>query len=49
LHTSPSQPSVTACSNAASSAAGLATSVAVVSRSRGEMMIASASLARRSG
>src|SRR6185312_823835 len=49
LHTSPSQPSVTAWENAASSAAGSATSVAVVSRSRGPGVIAAASLARRSG
>src|SRR6202007_3249244 len=49
LHPSPSQPSVTAWENAASSAAGSLTSVAVVSRSRGPGVIAAPSLARRSG
>jgi|HubBroStandDraft_6_1064221.scaffolds.fasta_scaffold15698_2 hypothetical protein len=49
LHISPSQPSVTACSNAASRASGVLTSMAVVSRSWGERVIASASAARRCG
>ena len=49
LHISPSHPSVMACSNVASSAAGSVTSAAVVSRSPGEIVIACASAARRRG
>ena len=49
LHISPSQPSATACSNAASSASGVLTSAAVVSRSRSDRVSAAASRSRRCG
>jgi len=44
----PSQPSATACSNTRSKACSSSTCSAVASRSRGEMVSASASAARRS-